>query len=299
MEHKKEADSKGAQKRKEAMEAVLGATHVLVGIGAGVSASGGHLYTNPALVDEWFPEYKKWGVQTLVDLQGLFWHLKDEESAPLFWGYWARHIQHCRYLAPLMPVYADIARLLDSRPRDRWFVHSTNVDGQLKIAGVDHARVFAPQGEYAAFQCIKPCSDEVYDNRAMIDAMVAGMEDCYRVRKELVPHCPRCGDLLVPNLRSDDRFVEAPYMGTLPTYREFLRSATAADTRLVLLELGVGFNSPGAIRFPFEEIVRENPAARLVRVNLTEPQVSPDIAARSFSIADDITHFMADLVKML
>lgn len=294
-----EAGSDAAQTRKAAMEAVLGATHVLVGLGAGVSASGGHLYTDPALVDRWFPEYKKWGVRSLVDLQGLFWRLEDEARAPLYWGYWARHIQHCRYLAPLMPVYADIARLLAARPRERWFVHSTNVDGQLKLAGVDHARVFAPQGEYAAFQCATPCSDEVYDNRAMVDAMVAGMADCYRVRADLVPRCPRCGAFLVPNLRADDRFVEAPYMGTLPAYRDFLRRAAAPDARLVLLELGVGFNSPGAIRFPFEDIVRENPAARLVRVNLTEPQASPDIAARAFAVADDITRFMADLVKLL
>lgn len=87
-----------------------------------------------------------------------------------YWGYWARHIRVMRYEPPALPPYVDLARLL--RGRD-WFIASTNADGQARKLGLDEARIYTPQGDYALFQCALPCREQVYDNRAFVDAMLA------------------------------------------------------------------------------------------------------------------------------
>lgn len=57
---------------------------------------------------------------------------------------------------------------------------------------------------------------------------------------------------------------------------------------IVFLELGVGFNTPTIIRFPFEKMVKRMPKARLIRVNLSRPDIPPGIAQKGIGIRDDI-----------
>lgn len=55
------------------------------------------------------------------------------------------------------------------------------------------------------------------------------------------------------NIRKDDSFVEDNNWHQLHnTYENFINSNI--DKKLVLIELGVGFNTPGIIRFPFERL---------------------------------------------
>ena len=54
------------------------------------------------------------------------------------------------------------------------------------------------------------------------------------------------------NIRKDDSFVEDSNWHQLHnTYENFINSNI--DKKLVLIELGVGFNTSGIIRFPFED----------------------------------------------
>ena len=74
-----------------------------------------------------------------------------------------------------------------------------------------------------------------------------------RIPTELIPHTPD-GQPVSMNLRCDDTFVEDEHWHRqAQRYSDFVR--TASDKRLLLLEFGVGFNTPVIIRFPFEQMV--------------------------------------------
>ena len=74
----------------------------------------------------------------------------------------------------------------------------------------------------------------------------------YQIQLADVPYCPYCGGVMETNLRKDARFAEMEHFRQQPAYEVFLRNS--ARGLLELLELGVGFNTPGIIRFPFEKI---------------------------------------------
>lgn len=57
---------------------------------------------------------------------------------------------------------------------------------------------------------------------------------------------------------------------------------------MVLLELGVGFNTPGIIRIPFKKMVYENNNWNLIRINQDNCMTLFDIEDRSVLVADDI-----------
>ena len=70
---------------------------------------------------------------------------------------------------------------------------------------------------------------------------------------------------------------------------------SSSEMRLCIIELGVGFNTPGVIRWPFEKFTRLIPGAKLFRVNRGYadiqhpgyPKVPKDLAGRAFSLPLD------------
>ena len=90
-----------------------------------------------------------------------------------------------------------------------------------------------------------------------------------------------------PNLRKDHFFVEDDQWHLASSrYQQFLDAL--GDRKLVLLELGVGYNTPTIIKHPFERITAQHPNATLVRVNRDYPEVSPVNRARTIAFDQDI-----------
>lgn len=275
----------------DAAEAIKNADRILIGIGAGMTAAGGLSYSDPELAKKWYPEYYSLGKHSISEIMGDFWPtMLNAKNATAFWGFWAQHIHHIRYKAKALQPYRDLFEIV--REKD-YFLCSTNVDGQLEKAGFDKRKIFAPQGDYALFQCEKPCSQDVYDNKAMIDTMLENMVSPLDINEQDTPHCLRCGRFLIPNLRCDYRFVEKPHMENLQAYQEFLDKSE--DNKLVLLELGVGFNTPGIIRLPFERITADAANAKLIRINFEDANVNPNIQSRSISIREDIQQVLLSI----
>ena len=113
-------------------------------------------------------------------------------------------------------------------------------------------RLFYTQGDYGLFQCSEPCCQETFDNESAVREMVERQENM-KIPSELVPvwpledenaaFCPHCGKPLTMNLRCDDTFVEDEgWHRAAERYENFLR--TRAGTKVVFLELGVGYNTP-------------------------------------------------------
>lgn len=154
-------------------------------------------------------------------------------------------------------------------------------------------RLFYTQGDYGLFQCSEPCCQETYDNEALIRQMMEQQHDM-RVPSELVPRCPHCGKPMTMNLRCDDTFVQDEgWHRAAERYENFLR--TRAGCRILFLELGVGYNTPGIIKYPFWRMTAQNPRAVYACINQGEAYAPREIAQQSICMDGDIGETLSRL----
>ena len=117
-----------------------------------------------------------------------------------------------------------------------------------------------------------------------------------KVPIELVPKCPVCGEAMDVNLRKDAYFVQDNnWYEQSRKYEEFLDMAETKN--VVLLEFGVGFNTPGIIRFPFEKMTYQNQNWNLVRFNKENCDTYLDINERTIEVKNDINEIVSKLLN--
>lgn len=251
---------------------------VVIGAGAGLSTSAGFDYTGERF-EKYFSDFAgKYGIRDMYS--GGFYPFPAKEE---FWAYWSRYIFINRYTDAPKPVYENLLKLVQGKD---YFVITTNVDHCFQKAGFDKKRLFYTQGDYGLFQCSEPCCDETFDNEAAIREMVDRQRNM-RIPSELIPRCPHCGRPMTLNLRSDDSFVEDEgWHRAAERYENFLR--TRAGQRILFLELGVGYNTPVIIKYPFWRMTAENPAAVYACINKGQAICPNEIENRSLCIDADI-----------
>ena len=190
-----------------------------------------------------------------------------------------------------------------------YFVLTTNVDHCFQKAGFAKNRIFYTQGDYGLFQCSKPCHKETYDNEVSIKKMVLSQgfqikggelqkpedgEIKLTIPTSLIPYCPRCGKPMSMNLRSDQTFVEDDgWHRAAERYEKFIQDHK--KQKIVFLELGVGYNTPGIIKYPFWQMTVRNPKAIYACINFGDAYAPDDIAARSICIDGDIGEILTQL----
>ncbi len=266
--------------------AIEEADAVIIGAGAGLSTSAGFTYRGERF-EKHFSEFgKKYGFKDMY-FGGFYPYETPEEM----WAYWSKFIFVNRYMDAPKPVYEQLLSLVKDKD---YFVITTNVDHCFQKAGFDKSRLFYTQGDYGLFQCSEPCHDETYENEEMIRAMVEQQKDM-RIPADLIPKCPKCGKPLTMNLRSDDKFVEdRGWHEAAARYHDFLQSH---DGRILYLELGVGYNTPGIIKYPFWQMTADNPDATYVCVNYGEAVCPEDIREQAICIDGDIGTVIDELRK--
>lgn len=257
---------------------------LVIGAGAGLSASAGINYGTKGF-KEHFPELvQKYGMTDMYT--SSFYSFASEEER---WSYWAKHINYL-YNVPATDVYKNLYELVKQKP---YFVITTNVDGQFLKAGFEEQKVFEVQGSLAKVQCSVGCHNKLYNDLEMVRKMLRVEKNC-RIPTSLVPKCPRCGDKMEVNLRKDAFFVEDEHWFYLQKeYDQFI--ASYQDKKIVFLELGVGFNTPGIIRFPFEEMTRRFLNATLIRVNDRYFDLAFEIQDKAIFIQEDCGQFITNL----
>ena len=170
---------------------------------------------------------------------------------------------------------------------------TTNVDHQFQLAGFDKKRLFYTQGDYGLWQCSNACHNKTYDNENTIRKMVAEQKNM-RIPAGLIPKCPVCGAPMAMNLRSDSTFVQDQgWYEAAERYMRFLHRCK--DLHVLLLELGVGANTPTIIKYPFWQMTADNSKAVYVCVNQGEAFVPSEIENRSVCISADIGAVLNDL----
>ena len=269
---------------------------VVIGAGSGLSTSAGFTYSGERF-EKYFSDFAvKYGFQDMYS--GGFAPFASLEER---WAYWSRYIMINRYMDPPKPVYNNILSLV--RNKD-YFVLTTNVDHCFQKAGFDKKRLFYTQGDYGLFQCSEPCHQKTYDNEKQIRAMWEFRNEM-KIPSELVPHCPVCGKPMSMNLRADDTFVtDEGWDQAANRYQTFLQSRNITSRsgqqegtgNVLFLELGVGRNTPGIIKYPFWQMTAKNPNAQYVCINFGEAFVPYEIEKRSLCINDDIGEVLQALL---
>lgn len=261
---------------------------VLVGAGAGLSTSAGLTYDGERF-ERLFGDFSvTYGIKDMYS--GGFYRFPTQEE---YWAWWSRHILYNRYIPGSLPVYGLLLDLM--RGRD-YFVLTSNVDHQFQLAGFEKKRLFYMQGDYGLWQCSAPCCERTYDNEATVRRMATAQKNM-RVPSALIPYCPVCGRPMTMNLHCDDTFVQDDGWHEAHTrYRDFLSGHK--NCRLLCLELGVGYNTPGIIKYPFWETVRKNGLATYAVMNLSTPMLPSDIRDRSVWLRGDIGESLRKLGRM-
>ena len=259
---------------------------VVVGAGSGLSTAAGHEYGGERF-RRLFPDFeRRYGFHDMY--AGTFYPFPTQEE---YWAYMSRHVMANRYSPETSTLYADLVGMLDGVD---YFVVTTNVDHCFQRAGVDRKRLYYTQGDYGLFQCSGPCCQETWDNESAIRRMAAEQRDC-RVPSGLVPRCPRCGRPARMNLRCDDTFVEDEgWHLAAERYMDYLRRKRGQN--VLYLELGVGYNTPSIIKYPFWRMTAENPKATYACVNVGDARVPTEISRRSISIQRDIAEVVSEMV---
>lgn len=251
---------------------------IVIGAGAGLSAASGFAYDGERFERSFHDFHVKYGITDMYS--GGFHPYRTLEE---FWAWWSRCIVLNRYDCPVGRPYGNLLSIVKGRD---YFVLTTNVDHQFQRAGFDKKRLFYTQGDYGLFQCSEPCCRRTYDNEDIVRRMVENQSDM-RVPSELVPHCPVCGRPMAMNLRCDDTFVQDDgWYEAAGRYESFLNRH--CSSHVLFLELGVGANTPGIIKYPFWRMVAGNPNSVYVCMNKGEAFCPREIADRSICIDSDI-----------
>ena len=258
---------------------------VVIGAGSGLSTAAGFTYTGKRFEQHFSDFAQKYGIRDMYS--GGFYPFPTMEE---FWAYWSRYIYINRYQGAPKPVYENLLKLVQDKD---YFVITTNVDHCFQKAGFDKKRLFYTQGDYGLFQCSEPCCQETFDDEAAIREMVKRQEDM-KVPTELLPTCPHCGKPMTMNLRCDDTFVEDEgWHRAAERYENFLR--TRNGQKILFLELGVGYNTPVIIKYPFWQMTAKNPNAIYACINQGQAVCPQEIERQSVCINADIGQVLQNL----
>ena len=270
---------------KRLKSALDAAEAVIIGAGAGLSTAAGFTYSGERFRKNFSDFEETYGFHDMYS-GGFFPFDTPEEQ----WAFWSRNIMLNRYTEPPNPVYSDLFSLVENKD---YFVITTHVDHCFQKAGFDKKRLFYTQGDYGLFQCSEPCCNETFDNEDTVKQMYEQQRDM-KIPSSLLPKCPLCGKPLTMNLRADDKFVEDEgWRKAAERYTDFIRSRK--NSRVLYLELGVGYNTPVIIKYPFWQLTAENPHAVYACVNLEDAAAPYEIAERSILINKDISIILNEL----
>ena len=256
---------------------------IVIGAGAGLSTAAGFTYSGERF-EKYFSDFiEKYNFQDMYS--GGFYPFESLEE---HWAYWSRYIYINRYMNVDNGVYKRLFKLVKDKD---YFVLTTNVDHQFQKAGFDKHRLFYTQGDYGLFQCSEPCCQETYDNEECVKDMLKFQENM-RVPTELIPRCPKCGKPMTMNLRSDNTFVQDDgWYRAAGRYEEFL--SRHENLHILFLELGVGYNTPAIIKYPFWQMTVKNQKAVYAFLNFGEAVCPKEIASQSNCINSEIQKIIA------
>ena len=269
----------------QAKQAIKQADYIIIGAGAGLSTAAGLLYSGEKFKKDFKEFIEKYHFEDLYSAS--FYNFKTQEEK---WAFFAKMIKLNRYNETPLKLYQELYEIVKNK---EYFVLSTNVDGQFYNSGFDRKKVFEIQGDYSYLQCENACHNKLYNNKELVEKWIHNTKNC-KIPSNLIMKCPVCGGNMDMNLRKDENFVQDEHWYEMSQrYDEFLNKIQ--NKNVVLLEIGVGFNTPGIIRFPFEQMTANNVKTTLIRINKDYPNPMLEIRNKTISFDEDTNKIIEDL----
>ena len=284
-------------------ELTANADAIVIGAGAGLSTSAGFTYSGERF-DKYFSDFKERYKFTDMYSGGFYPYETLEEH----WAFWSRYIYINRYMDAPKPVYDNLYELVKDKD---YLVITTNVDHCFQKVGFDKHRLYYTQGDYGLFQCSEPCHKKTYDNEDIIRKMVMAQGYEFKedgslylpegrnlkltVPSELVPYCPECGKPMSMNLRADNTFVEDEgWHVAAKRYEQFLERHK--NLNVVFIELGIGYNTPVIIKYPFWQMTDKWQHAHYICLNYGQAYAPDEIKDKSVCVNKDIDEVIRRLL---
>lgn len=269
---------------------------IIVGAGSGLSTTAGFTYSGTRF-DTYFNDFKaKYGINDMYS--GGFFNFPTTEEK---WAWWSRVIWLNRYQPVPKATYRQLINFLSN---SNYFVLTTNVDHQFQLAGIDKARLFYTQGDYGLFQQNE--NKKTLDNYQLIKNMILSQGFKIGVNKQLLfpkdhsvamkvaPELAKQAQSYTLNLRVDDHFVEdTGWYQAAARFNQFMTNHQKGH--VLFLELGVGMNTPGIIKYPFWNWTYNNPNAHLITVDKAHAFYPEIISNQSLAIQCDLAKFVDSL----
>lgn len=269
----------------QAKQAIKQADYIIIGAGSGLSTAAGLEYSGENFQTNYKEFIDKYDFDNLYSAS--FYEFKTQEEK---WAFFAKMIKINRYNEKPLKLYQELYEVVKNK---EYFVLSTNVDGQFYNSGFDKDKVFEVQGDYSYLQCENACHNKLYNNKELVEKWLRNTKDC-KIPSNLVMRCPVCGGTMDMNLRKDVNFVQdEKWYSQSEKYEDFLSRSKGKN--VALLEIGVGFNTPGIIRFPFEQMTANSEKITLIRINKEYPLPMLEIRNKTISFDEDTNKIIKDL----
>ena len=269
----------------QAKQAIKQADYIIIGAGSGLSTAAGLLYSGEKFEKDFREFIEKYHFGNLYSAS--FYEFKTQEEK---WAFFAKMIKLNRYNEKPLKLYQELYEIVKNK---EYFVLSTNVDGQFYNSGFDKDKIFEVQGDYSYLQCENACHNKLYNNKELVEKWLRNTKNC-KIPSDLVMKCPVCGGNMDMNLRKDANFVQDEnWYRQSEKYEDFLSRSKGKN--VVLLEIGVGFNTPGIIRFPFERMTAISEKTTLIRINKDYPNPMLEIKNKTISFDEDTNKIIEDL----
>ena len=267
------------------------ANAIVIGAGAGLSLAAGFTLSGERFTNYFADFIKKFGITDMYS--GGFFSFPSRKA---YWSWWSRVIWLSRYQPAPQDTYRRLYELIKGQ---NYFVLTTNVDHQFQLAGFDKQRLFYTQGDYGLFQ--QADSQQTFDNFTLIKKMILSQGFQINDNNELLkpdqlsmdvdPKLIAQADQYQLNLRVDSDFVEDDgWHRAAQRFNHFIERYQ--QQKILFLELGVGNNTPGIIKYPFWQWTYNNPQARLMTVNTTDVAFPQELNHQAIGFKMDINDFI-------
>lgn len=275
-------------------EAIQTADYILLGAGAGLSAAAGLSYADETVFRQRYPYWAARGLRSEYQMISF-----RSWTAAQQWAYYASHISRVRWEMPPLPLYQQLKAILQGK---NYYILTSNVDRQFLRNGFPAQRVFEYQGTYDLLCCSQRCTTAVWPFWPVMQQMLAQTQPAdFSIPDTLLPSCPHCGAPLRLAFRDYPQYGQEK-----AAYQQWLRQSE--DGLLCIIEIGVGFNSPGVIRVPFERITGERQQVIFFRITadypdseeeIAYPEIPRPIADKSVSINADAALVLQQLAQLI
>lgn len=203
-----------------------------------------------------------------------------------------------------LSIYNNVAGYLKKLNKNNYFVVTTCNDDIITMSSFERERMVAPCGTLKYMKCDTGCFKYVYETKEVYDNIYSivqkyketdfkNRELMWDELKEAMPQCPMCKQVMSVNQVKTNNYSEEGYKEAWESYMSWLQKTL--NRKLVMIELGEGFDTPTVIRWPFEKVAAVNNKAVLIRVNEKFWQISEDIEAKALPVKKSGIEFIKEL----